>query len=54
MVWQFLFLVLAQDPLRYRSMILPVLEKVSYGIALIFLFVQHRLSLVMLALDSVD
>jgi hypothetical protein len=49
------FLVLSRDPLRYRAMILPsVLEKVSYGIALIFLFAQHRLPLSVLAIRSVD
>src|SRR6267143_3437526 len=44
LAWQILFLVLSRDPLRYRAMILPsVLEKVSYGIALVFLFAQQRL-----------
>jgi hypothetical protein len=53
--WQILFLVLSKDPLRYRAMILPsVLEKVSYGIALVFLFVQHRLPLSVLTIGSVD
>src|SRR5580704_6062830 len=53
--WQILFLVLSREPLRYRAMILPsVLEKVSYGIALIFLFAQHRLPLSVLAIRSVD
>jgi hypothetical protein len=53
--WQVLFLVLSRDPQRYRAMILPsVLEKVSYGIAVIFLFVQHRLPLSVLTIGSVD
>ncbi len=53
--WQFLFLVLSRDPLRYRAMILPsVLEKVSFGIALLFLLAQHRLPLSALAIGSVD
>jgi hypothetical protein len=53
--WQILFLVLSKDPLRYRAMILPsVLEKVSYGIALVVLLAQHRLPLSALALGSVD
>jgi hypothetical protein len=55
LAWQFLFLVLSRDPLRYRAMILPsVLEKVSYGIALALLFAQHRLPLSVLTIGSVD
>jgi hypothetical protein len=55
LAWQILFLVLSRDPRRYRAMILPsVLEKVSWGIALAFLFVQHRLPLSAFAIGSVD
>src|SRR5258708_30905992 len=55
LAWQVLFLVLSRDPVRYRAMILPsVLEKVSYGIALVVLFSQHRLPLSVLAVGSVD
>jgi hypothetical protein len=55
LAWQFLFLVLSKDPVRYRAMILPsILEKVSYGIALVVLFAQHRLSLSALTIGSVD
>jgi hypothetical protein len=55
LAWQVLFLVLASDPGRYRAMILPsVLEKVTYGIALIVLFSQHRLPLSLLEVGSVD
>ncbi|MBZ5658811.1 MAG: hypothetical protein LAO08_00240 [Acidobacteriia bacterium] len=53
--WQILFLVLAMDPLRFRAMILPsILEKVGFGIPAIFLFIQHRIPLVVLSLGSVD
>jgi hypothetical protein len=55
LAWQVLFLVLSKDPVRYRSMILPsVLEKISYGIALIVLYSQHRLPLSVLSVGSVD
>jgi hypothetical protein len=55
LAWQILFLVLSRDPQRYRAMILPsVLEKVSYGTALAFLFAQHRLPLSVLTIGSVD
>jgi hypothetical protein len=55
LAWQVLFLVLSADPVRYRAMILPsILEKVSYGIALIVLYSQRRLPLSVLAIGSVD
>lgn len=48
--WQFLFLVLAGDPLRYRSMMLPaILEKVTYVAALLVLFFQQRIPSIALA-----
>jgi hypothetical protein len=47
--------VLSRDPVRYRAMILPsILEKVTWGIALIVLFSQGRLPLSALAIGSVD
>jgi len=55
LAWQFLFLVLSTDPVKYRAMILPsILEKISYGIALAVLFSQHRLPVSVLAVGSVD
>jgi hypothetical protein len=53
--WQILFLLLSRDPLRCRALILPsILEKVSYGIALVILIAQHRLPLSVLVIGSVD
>jgi|SRR5882762_2956153 len=55
LAWQFLFLVLSTDPLRFRAMILPsIVEKISYGIALATLYLKHRLALSALGLGSVD
>lgn len=55
LAWQLLFLVLATDPPRYRPMMIPsILEKVSFGIALLVLFFQGRLPLSVLGLGSVD
>jgi hypothetical protein len=43
LAWQILFLILASDPVRYRLMIIPsILEKVSYGVATLWLFLGHR------------
>jgi hypothetical protein len=55
LAWQVLFLVLARDPVRYRAMIPPsILEKVTWGIALIVLFSERRLPFSVLAIGSVD
>ena len=55
LAWQFLFLVLSKDPVRYRAMMLPcVLEKISYGITLAVLFAQHRIPLSAVAIGSGD
>jgi hypothetical protein len=55
LAWQVLFLMLSTDPVRYRAMILPsILEKVTWGIALIVLFLQGRLALTTFAIGSVD
>jgi hypothetical protein len=55
LAWQALFLVLSTDPVRYRAMTLPsILEKISYGIALVVLYSQHRLPLSVLAIGLGD
>jgi hypothetical protein len=55
LAWQVLFLVLSTNPSRYRAMILPsILEKVTWGIALIVLFSERRLPFSALAIGSVD
>jgi hypothetical protein len=43
LAWQIAFLVIAQDPVRYRLMMIPsVVEKFSYGIAVAVLVMQGR------------
>jgi hypothetical protein len=55
LAWQFLFLVLSTDPVRYRPMILPsILEKVAYATALVILYAQQRLPGSVLAVGSGD
>jgi hypothetical protein len=55
LAFQFVFLVIATDPFRYRPMILPsILEKVSYGVALITLMAQHRLPTSVFVVGSMD
>jgi vacuolar-type H+-ATPase subunit I/STV1 len=55
LVWQFAFMVIARDPGRFRSMMIPaVLEKFGYGGTLLVLFAQHRLHASDLVLGAVD
>lgn len=55
LAWQILFLVLAIDPPRYRLMMLPAfVEKASYGIALIWLFMQQRVPGINLGFALID
>ena len=54
-VWQVLFLVLSRDPVRYRPMMIPaVLEKASFGLAVVVLVMQHRTPAMMLAPATID
>ncbi len=42
--WQISFLAIAQDPVRFRPMMLPsIVEKFSYGIAVVVLVMQGRM-----------
>ena len=44
LVWQIVFLLIATDPVRYRPLMIPsVLEKVSWGAAVIVLVLQQRM-----------
>jgi hypothetical protein len=55
LAWQVLFLLLARDPVRYRPLMLPtLLEKFPYGIAVIILFAQQRVSGVVLVFGLID
>lgn len=53
--WQIGFLMIAQDPVRYRPFMLAgVVEKASFGIAVIVLFIQQRVPAIMLVFGSID
>ena len=44
LVFQFVFMVIATDPMRFRPMmIVAVLEKVTYASAVITLYIQQRM-----------
>lgn len=53
--WQVAFLLIAQDPIRFRPFIIPaILEKVSFGVAVVVLYAQHRASTTLLGGGNVD
>lgn len=53
--WQVLFLILARDPVRYRLMMIPaILEKAAFGLAVVLLYLQHRVSTFLLCFGTVD
>jgi len=53
--WQVAFLVIGQDPPRYRMLILPaILEKATFGTAAMVLFAQQRLSSPILIFAIID
>lgn len=53
--WQIVFLILSRDPVRYRPMMIPaVVEKATFGIAVVLLFLNDRVSSVTLAVALVD
>ena len=55
MVWQFAFLVIGSDPVRFRPMmVLSAFEKFIYGVTLVVLFLQNRLHGTDLVLGGID
>jgi len=55
LAWQFVFLLVAGDPVRYRAMMLPaVLEKLAFGVPCLALFAQGRLAAPVLGAGLVD
>ena len=55
LAWQFVFLTIARDPVRYRPlMLVAILEKVSFGFAALVLFWLGRIAMIVLAPALVD
>lgn len=53
--WQIAFLIIAQNPVRFRPMIIPsVVEKFSFGISAIILHFQQRLPPMLLGAAAID
>ncbi len=55
LVWQVAFVVIARDPVRLRPMMIPaVLEKFTFGVASIVLYLQQRMHGSDLVLSGID
>ncbi len=53
--WQVAFLLIAQDPARYRPLMIPaILEKLTFGVAVAVLFALQRVSGALLAFGIID
>ncbi|MCX6175174.1 MAG: hypothetical protein NTZ27_10510 [Ignavibacteriales bacterium] len=53
--WQILFFLIATNPLRYKLMMIPaIIEKFSFGIAVIILFSQQRTPIMILSTAIID
>jgi hypothetical protein len=55
LAWQVMFLVIARDPVRFRLAMLPaILEKATFGVAAVVLYVQGRIPLPTLGAGLID
>lgn len=55
LAWQIAFFVIATDPVRFRPMMIPsIIGKLTYGCAVIVLFLQQRMRAPDLGLGCVD
>ena len=55
LVFQLVFLIIARDPARYRAMMVPsILEKASFGVAAVVLYLQDRIPVLVLSFAAID
>jgi len=55
LAWQVAFLIMSRDPLRYRPlMLVAILEKVGFGMAVPILFLENRVPLQMVTPAFID
>ena len=53
--WQIAFIIISRDPVRYKP-IMPatIVEKVTFGVACIILFIQGKISTTLLTFGFID
>jgi hypothetical protein len=55
LAFQFVFIVIARDPVRFRPMMIPsIFEKMSYGTTVVVLYLQQRMHAPDLVLAGAD
>jgi hypothetical protein len=55
LAWQFMFLVIASDPVRFRTAMLPaMLEKASFAVAIPVLYAAGRVPALLVGFASMD
>lgn len=55
LAWQFAFIIISRDVLRYRLLMLPaIFEKLAFGVAAWILFFQERVTTMVMAAGAVD
>ena len=55
LAWQFVFLLIARDPARYRLIMIPaILEKLAFGVPAIILYAQGRVAGMVLVPAVID
>jgi hypothetical protein len=53
--WQIAFLIVGRDPARFRPiMVAAIIEKTSYGLAVVILYLLNRLEALPTAIGAVD
>ena len=53
--WQFVFLIISQAPAKYRPLMLPaILEKAGWGIPVLILYLQNKVSVSILGAGMID
>jgi hypothetical protein len=53
--WQFMFLVIGSDPIRFRRAMIPsMLEKASFVVAILILYALERVTVTWVAFASMD
>lgn len=55
LAWQFVFLIISRDPLKYRLLMLPaILEKLVWGVPVTILFLQNEVSASLFGAGLID
>ena len=55
LAWQIVFLLVARDPIRFRPIMIPaILEKASFAIPVILLFLKNRIPFLVLVVAMPD